>query len=166
MGSEMCIRDSKYRLWAKGELEVESLTDANFSELKIQRDNDIEGNEPLKDAEGYSRVWMVRYPPENESTSQTRKEGLRVLKSFFMSSIATDYPPKEIKIIDDTRDVPAILDRFFLDSDIEEIMRSSFDVTEFEESFFENYTEVARTIYSEKKPSEFARFQLGFPELD
>ena len=73
---------NKYRLWAKGELEVDELTEANFGEMKAQRDNGVPGNEPLKNDDGYSRFWMIRYPPENVSTVATRKEGLRVLNFF------------------------------------------------------------------------------------
>ena len=47
---------NKYRMWARGELEVEALTDANFVGLKIQRDNDNPGNESLLDTDGYSCV--------------------------------------------------------------------------------------------------------------
>jgi hypothetical protein len=54
---------------------------------------------------------MIWYPPENESTPDTRKEGLRVIKNFFMSKKGTDFPPRDIKLVDDTDgDAPAVLD--------------------------------------------------------
>ena len=43
-----------------------------------------------------------------------RNEGLRVLKRFFMSRAGTDFPPDDIKVIDDTGDVPAVLELFSL----------------------------------------------------
>jgi hypothetical protein len=156
---------NKYRLWAKGELTVESLTAANFNNTKVQRDKSKPGNEPLLDGEGYSRVWMVRYPPGGESTEDTRKEGLEILKTFFMSKIATDYPPKTIKLIDATTDVPNVLDKFFLDIDIEEILKGSFEITELEEEFYVNYPVSASMIYSENEPSVYAKENLGFPSL-
>jgi len=155
----------KYRLWAKGELEVEELTAANFNGLKNQRDKSRTDNEPLLDDEGYSRVWMVRYPPGGESTEETRNEGLEILKTFFMSRIATNYPPNAIVLVNTVVEVPNVLDKFFLDSDIEEIIKSSFDITELEQEFYENYTVAAGMIYSENEPSAYAKEHLGFPSL-
>ena len=137
----------KYRLWAKGELEVEELTAANFNGLKNQRDKSRTDNEPLLDDEGYSRVWMVRYPPGGESTEETRNEGLEILKTFFMSRIATNYPPNAIVLVNTVVEVPNVLDKFFLDSDVEKIIKSSFDITELEQEFYENYTVAAGMIY-------------------
>jgi hypothetical protein len=157
---------NKYRLWTKGELEVDELTEANFGDMKVQRDNDVSGNVPLKNVDGFSRFWMIRYPPENVSTVATRKEGLRVLKNFFMSRKASDFPPPTIRVVDRTCiNEDAALESFFLDDDIEEIVRASLDVTEIEEDFYENFPDVARTLYLEKEPSGFAKNELGFPSL-
>jgi hypothetical protein len=155
----------KYRLWAKGELEVEELTEANFVGVKMQRDNAINGNEVRKDSDGYSRVWMIRYPTENQTTAATRRDGLRILKSFFMSKTATDYPPKEIKVFDETSKVPDVLETFFLDEDIEEIVKASFDPDELDDDFYTKYGDLSQTIYLNKEPSDFARHMLGFPSL-
>jgi hypothetical protein len=164
--STKCGFLNKYRLWTKGELEVDELTEANFGDLKHQRDNDNPGNESLTNDDGYSRVWMIRYPPENESTVATRNEGLLVLKRFFMSKKATDYPPATIRVVDCTNvdDYP-VLESFFLDDDIEEIVRASLDVTAIDDDFYEKFTAVAKTIYLEKEPSDFAKNELGFPSL-
>ena len=64
-----------------------------------------------------------------------------------------------------TTDIPAVLEKYFLDDDIEEILKASFDLEELEESFYERYTELAQTIYLEKEPSEYAQAILGFPSL-
>jgi hypothetical protein len=104
---------NNYRKWSKGEIQFEDLTEANFIGLKIRRNNEINGNETLSGSDGYSRWWMIRYPPENESTPDTRKEGLRVVKNFFMSKKGTNFPPRDIKLVDDTDgDVPAVLEIF------------------------------------------------------
>ena len=157
---------NKYRLWAKGELEVEALTAANFNNTKVQRDKSKSDNEPRLDGDGFSRVWLVRYPPGGESTEDTRKEGLEILKTFFMSKIATDYPPKTIKLVDATTDVPNVLDKFFLDDDIEEILKVSFEITELEQDFYDTYPVPASMIYSENEPSMYAKEHLGFPSLN
>jgi hypothetical protein len=57
------------------------------------------------------------------------------------------------------------MEKFLLDADIEEIVRSSIDITEMEEDFYDNYTSFAKTIYFKKEPSDFAKGELGFPSL-
>jgi hypothetical protein len=154
---------NKYRQWGKGEIINEELTEANFVGLKVQRDNEKAGNEVLLDEDQYARVWMIRYPPGGESTPETRQEALHVLKKSFMSKQATNYPPNDIRTVDKTTDNAAVLDRYFLDDDIEEIVKCSIDISEQEDTFYEDYTEVAKMIYSEKEPSAFAKDTLGFP---
>jgi hypothetical protein len=104
---------NNYQKWSKGEIQFEDLTEANFIGLKIRRNNEFTENETLSGSDGYSHWWMIRYPRENELTPDTRKEGLRVIKNFFMSKKGTDFPPGDINLVDDTDgDVPAVLDFF------------------------------------------------------
>jgi hypothetical protein len=70
---------NNYRKWSKGEIQFEDLTEANFIGLKIWRNNEINGNETLSGSDGYSHWWMIRYPPENESTPDTRVRKVFVL---------------------------------------------------------------------------------------
>ena len=63
---------NNFRKWSRGELEVDALTEANFIGLKIKRDFEVDGNEPLLGSNGFARFWMIRYPPEDESTPETR----------------------------------------------------------------------------------------------
>jgi hypothetical protein len=123
------------------------------------------GNEPLMDSDGYSRVWILRYPLEGESTASTRQEGLRVLKDFFMSKKATNYPPNDIAVIDRTTDDVPVLEDYFLDNDIEEIVKLSCDADEINKEFYAAYPEFASKIYSKQEPSSFAKDELGFPSL-
>jgi hypothetical protein len=112
-----------YQKWSKGEIQFENFTEANFIGLKIRRNNEINGNKIFLGSDGYSRWWMIWYPPENESTPDTRKEGLRVIKIFFITKKGTDFPPRDFKLVDETDgDVPAVLELFFMDDDIEEIL--------------------------------------------
>ena len=152
-----------FRKWSRGDLDVDALTEANFIGLKVQRNNELDGNESLLGSDGFACFWIIRYPPENESSPETRREGLRVLRQFFMSKTGTSYPPGDIKVVDDTCDAPAVLEKFFLDDDIEEIIKASFDSTEIDHEFYETYKQFAKTLYSEKEPSDFAKMELGFP---
>jgi hypothetical protein len=58
-----------------------------------------------------------------------------------MSKKGTDFPPLDIKLVDDTDgDVPAVLEKFFMDDDMEEILQTSFELTEMNDNFYEKYT--------------------------
>jgi hypothetical protein len=155
----------KYRMWSKGELTVDELTDANFVGVKMRRNTEIPGNENLKDDDGYSRIWCLRYPQGTESTVETRKEGLRVLQEFFKSKISSTYPPKDIKLVDSTSDERPIMESFFLDDDIEEIVKASCEPDVLNDEFYVKYPEFARKMYSFQEPSDFAKENLGFPSL-
>ena len=156
---------NNFRKWSRGELVNDALSEANFIGLKMQRDFSVDGNATLFYDDGYAHFWIIRYPPENESTADTRKEGLRVLKSFFMSSQATDYPPGSIEVFDFTTDVSAVLEKYFLDDDIDKIVKASFDMEDLNDTFYERFTALAETIYLEKEPSGYAHTILGFPSL-
>jgi hypothetical protein len=55
-------------------------------------------------------------------------------------------------------DNATVLDRYFL-----EIVECLIDISEQEDTFYDDYTEVVKMIYSEKEPSAFAKDTLGFP---
>jgi hypothetical protein len=154
---------NQIRKWTKGETTVDELTDANFVGIKIKRSKDEIGNEPLLDPDGFARIWILRYPLDGESTHESRQEGLRVLKTFFMSKKATDYPPTSITVFDNTTDNVPVLEDYFLDVDIEEIVKASCEPEEINVEFFEKYPDFASKIYVDKEPSMFAKEQLGFP---
>ena len=155
----------KYRMWSKGELEVNELTDANFTGMKMRRDTETPGNEILKDCEGYARIWLIRYPEGTESTVETRKEGLRVLQNFFKSKISTTYPPKDIVLVDRTLEERPIMESFFLDDDIEEIVKLSCDTDVLDDQFYTTFPVFAKKMYTFQEPSDFAKGKLGFPSL-
>jgi hypothetical protein len=58
------------------------------------------------------------------------------------------------------------MEKYFLDNDIEEILKAVLDREELTEDFYEKYTELAGTIYLEKEPSNYAQTILGFPSLN
>ena len=51
----------------------------------------------------------------------------------------------------------------FLDNDIEEIIKVTFEITELEQEFYRKYPICANMIYSENEPSLYAKEHLGFP---
>jgi hypothetical protein len=52
-----------------------------------------------------------------------------------------------------------------MDDDIEEILQTSFELTEMNDNFYEKYTTFAKNIYSKQDPSHFAKSILRFPSL-
>ena len=44
---------NNYRKWSKGEIQFEDLTEANFTGLKIRRNNEINGKETMSRDDGY-----------------------------------------------------------------------------------------------------------------
>ena len=82
-----------------------------------------------------------------------------------MSRKGTDYPPSVIKTVDATPEIPKVLEKYFLDNNIEEIIKQTFDITELEEEFYDKYTKVTNSIYLEKEPSDYAKKNLGFSSL-
>ena len=67
-----------------------------------------------------------------------------------MSRKGTDYPPLVIKTVDATSEIPEVLEKYFLDNNIEEIIKQSFNITELKDEFYDKFTMVANSIYLEK----------------
>jgi hypothetical protein len=83
-----------------------------------------------------------------------------------MSKEGSAYPLSSIKVIDDTSHVPEILEFFFLDVDIEDIVEQSFDMTELDAKFYSKYPTAASLIYSDKEPSDYANRIPRFPSIN
>ena len=143
----------------------DELMEANFIGLKMQRDFALDGNKYLTYDDGYARFWKTQYPFNNESTADTRKEGLGILNKFFMSTQGTNYPPGNIKVLDVTKEAPAVMEKYFLNNDIEDILKAILDREELTEDYYEKYTELAGALYLEKEPTDSAQTILGFPSL-
>jgi hypothetical protein len=136
---------NNFRKWSRGKLICNSLTEANFIGMKLQHDFNNNGNQHLLYDNDSARFWMIRYPPQNVSTAVTRKEGLHVLKTFLMSTQATNYPPGSINV-DITKETPAVMEKIFLDEDIEEIVKALLHIDKLNNRFYCKYTELAQTI--------------------
>lgn len=151
-----------YKRYWQGELEVDALTEANFGPFKFRR-RPNSNNEIMLDPKEYWRCVFLRTPLEGVSTPETRAEGLQVLRTFLMSSDYSDYPPKQIDVLDTTDDeFPVALDCFLQDHDIVEIVKDTHEESELNENFYENYQDFARLIWSHRFYPQFAR-GLGFP---
>jgi hypothetical protein len=82
-----------------------------------------------------------------------------------MLTQATNYPPGSIDIVNITKEDPTVLEKIFLDSDIEEILKCLLDIEELNGKFYCKHTELAETIYHKKEPSDYAQSILVFPLL-
>ena len=111
---------------------------------------------------GYWRSVILRYPKENESTPQTRQDGLNALSSFLKDSRFSKYPINNIITVDmtDEDNLPS-LDTFLMDDDIKNIMEQDIDEEELNKEFVSKYPEFAKRIYAGNNYSDWAR-TLGF----
>lgn len=148
-----------------GTLLYTPVTDARFADCKQRRKPGTD-NELLVDKNNFWRSVLFRYLPKNEdSTVDTRMEGLAVLKDFFMSKTGSDYPPQDIQLIDNTNeDDPHSLDMFFMDKDIIDIVKNEFEDSELNEKFFSTYPRLAKKMWNGPHYPPFAH-ELGFPSL-
>ena len=135
---------------------------ANFTRCVYRRvPRSADGN--MTGERGYWRVVIIRYPPENETTPESRQEGLRILKQFLLNPQYSDYPPRDITTRDatDPENIPS-LDDFFLDNDIKELMEEDIDAINLNEHFYQNFPEFAEKCWAGPHVSQWAR-GLGFP---
>ena len=111
---------------------------------------------------GYWRSVILRYPKENESTPQTRQDGLNALSSFLKDSRFSKYPINNIITVDmtDEDNLPS-LDTFLMDDDIKNVMEQDIDEEELNKEFVSKYPEFAKRIYAGNNYSDWAR-TLGF----
>ena len=140
----------------------EALTTANFTSYLYRRLPNT--NEKMVSSKNYARSVVLRYVPTELSTKKTRQEGLQVLSKFLNSEQNTQFVSKNsIPTVDKTNEAdPHALDCFFLDNDIESIIRNVFDEGELNMNFFSKYNQIALKLWSGTEYSDFAR-QLGFP---
>ena len=154
-----------YKKYTDNEITCSYLEAAGFTDMVYRRrtgsDNDILVNSD--DKRPFWRAIMIRYPPGGESTPETRQEGLTVARQFFLDSTFSDYPPKNIQIVDATSmDNPPPLDDFFLNKDIETFMKEDIEEDLLNGEFYEKYPALARKCWGGNFPSPFAR-SLGYP---
>jgi len=115
----------------------------------------------------YSRSLFLRYPPENKSTPETRKEGLRLLTNFFKDGRFSQYPPPSIQTHDLTNeDDPAALDEYFTDGEIYSIMDEDVASGVLNNEFCAKMPDFARYCWKYNHFSGWARDTLGFSAFE
>jgi hypothetical protein len=153
-----------FKLFLDGKLDCDALTEANFTAYKGRRVPHSATNEiMLNGTTKYWRVVMLRYVPERISTPETRAHGLQVLKTFLNSTQNTNFPVPNIITMDNTKEEdPDSLDTFFLDNDIEDIIREAFEEDDLNQDFYATYPILAEKLWSGPPYPEYAR-SLGYP---
>lgn len=152
-----------FKDYSEGKKICAPLEDANFTGLWNRRDIDSV-NDIMKDDKGYFRKVIVRHPAEGSSTPETRAEGLRVLKEVLLTKVLSEYPPETIDTFDATREEdPHAMDLFLQDKDIIDVVKKQIDEEDLNTSFYVNFTDCAKKLWSGNNVPAFAREQLGFP---
>jgi hypothetical protein len=153
-----------FKQFVDGKCECDALTEANFTAYKGRRVPHSATNEiMLNGTTKYWRVVMLRYVPERISTPETRAHGLQVLKTFLNSTQNTNFPVPNIITMDNTKEEdPDSLDTFFLDNDIEDIIREAFEEDDLNQDFYATYPILAEKLWSGPPYPEYAR-SLGYP---
>lgn len=152
-----------YRKHVSNEKRNEMLQDAGFIALLDQRQSrEVDQAAPLPEKPEFHRAIMVRFL-ETESTAQTRREGLAILREFFMDRAHTQFPPSDIPCVDNTEDPPLAMDHFFLSEDIMNLLEQLVPEAERNEQFFSNHTELAKQFFSSPHPPQEAVEKYGYP---
>ena len=126
---------------------IPALVEAGFFAAIYQRVN-IHINARQNGNDNWPRYWMVREVPGGTiSTAESRREGMQILKSFFMDSRFTKYPPQSIEISDQTLPQPMPMQHYFLDRDIIRVLEHVVDPEVFNSNFFRNFPECAALAF-------------------
>lgn len=145
------------------ELISADLDNANFVKYVYRRVPRSNNDRATSQGTKFWRCLMIRYPKEEETNATTRQQGLEALSAFLRDSRFTQYPPTEILLNDATDETafPA-LDEFFLDSDIKDFVIEDVQAELRTPTFFNEWTDFARSIWAGPYYSDFAR-SLGYP---
>ena len=151
-----------FKQYASGDKKVDMLEEANFVSLKFRK-MPGSNNVIMLDEKGYWRCVMLRNPPTGSSTVETRTEGLKILKTFFMDPDSTAYPPKDIVMHDQSNVTePHALGDFLQDHDVMEVLKETFEEDDLDDLFFNMYPELAQQIWNRPYPE--CAYSLGFPK--
>lgn len=152
-----------YKLFAEGKIDSDALSGANFTSFKIRRVPQSNNEIMKQGTTSYWRIVIVRYVLDGKSTTDTRAEGLKVLKNFLMSKDNSEFAVADIKTLDCTKeDDPHSLDSFFMDKDIVDIVKKELHKDDLDKNFYSKFGEFARKIWSGNNYPDFAR-EIGYP---
>lgn len=139
--------------------------DIGFFASLFQRES-ISKNQRLQGNDNWPRYWMLRMVPgDNPSTPESRAEGANLLKRYFMDTNNTQYPPKDIDIVDDTHSDPKCMQHYLLDDDIMRVLQHAIDEEFFNADFAKTYPEMALMAFSGPSFPNDSIIQLGFDSL-
>ena len=79
------------------------LLDAGFVRYYYRRVPQSNNVNMENEERGYWHGIIVRYPPSGVTTEESRREGLAILRQYFMDPRNTNYPPSRIDMEDITR---------------------------------------------------------------
>ena len=118
----------------------------------------------LSNRGAYWRQIIIRYVEGDEGTTpETRAEGLRILRDFFLDANNTKFPPSDILTEDVTNvEDPEPLDNYFIDEDIEAFMKEDIAEADLNASFVTRFPDTVRRCWSRGFVSQWAR-GIGFP---
>lgn len=159
----------KLKEYYRGNLEDKSddIDNLNLVDMVSQRVPDSDNmRAPQSATESYPRTIFIRYPEGNESTPETRQEGLQALRRFFQDRRFSEYPPNRIDLVDLTdEDNPPALDEYFLDDDIKRFMEEDLPEARLDREFATNYPDFARKCWKYNHISSWGLMCLGYESL-
>lgn len=155
----------EYKQITDGVKDCNYLTDAGFNAYLNRRESNSNNIQLIND-KNFPRNILIRDVSDKGGSSKlTRIEGLKVLKRFFMDPVYAKFPPKDIITVDSNKEEdPHALDEFFLNEDIERIIKLEFKDDDLNCNFFKLYPQLAKKIWSGKYYSDYAH-ELGYPLL-
>lgn len=138
-----------YRKAVDGDIQIQMLEDNGFIQYFNRRVN-AENNTTMMGSDDWACHVLMRWVPgQNPSTPHTRRDGLRLLRGFFMSSEYSKYPPHDIVTVDLTDpENPVSMDQFILDENIMTLIPMLFPPETANTSFAREYPDVARVFFS------------------
>ena len=141
----------------------EQLDQGNFTSFVYRRIPDTPNEHMVGIKNPYWRGIIIRYPPESESTPETREQGLEQLKAFLMDGRFSQYPATNIITRDATdEDNYEPLDNYFMDWDIKSFLEEDVAEEDLNSTFYTTYQDFADKVWAGRFKSEFA-YSIGFP---
>jgi hypothetical protein len=155
---------AKYKNYTEGTVPSDELEAANFTGCFNRRKLGPE-NLIMKDSKNdkFWRKVIIRHPRET-STTETRAEGLAVLKACFLTKKFSNFPPDTIETFDNTNEHDRhAIDQFLLDKDIVDIIKEHIHSADLTPEFYTSFPELARKLWSGTTFPDYARETLGYP---
>jgi len=150
----------------EGEVSCPHLEEAGFCDWVHRRvpgskDSEILCNRDSKKSTFWRGI-TIRHPGVEGSSTESRIEGLELMKTFFSDEEFIQHVPPEIATVDLSEDDAPPLDDFFLDRHIQKFMETEIEESILNEHFCEEQHDLAVKCWRGGTKFKFAT-QLGFP---